>query len=82
MSFLSSVLNFFGTKSDRDMKELAPNVKEILAHKTHFDQLSNDELRQKTQNFRLEISLIIEEFNTKIQDLKIKTEKEQDRDQS
>ena len=52
MSFLSSVLNFFGTKSDRDMKELAPNVKEILAHKTHFDQLSNDELRQKTQNFR------------------------------
>ena len=81
MSFLSSVLNFFGTKSDRDMKELAPNVKEILAHKTHFDQLSNDELRQKTQNFRLEISLIIEEFNTKIQDLKIKTEKEQDRDQ-
>ena len=43
MSFLSTILNFFGTKSDRDMKELVPVVKEILTHDTYFTNLSNNQ---------------------------------------
>ena len=70
MSFLSTILNFFGTKSDRDMKELAPIVEEILTHDTYFTNLSNNELREKTFEFKSGINLIVDNFNKHINSLK------------
>ena len=43
-SFLSTILNLFGTKSQSDMKELAPNVQDVLASEPDVSNLSNDEL--------------------------------------
>ena len=80
MSFLSTILNFFGTKSDRDMKELVPSVKEMLALETNFNQLSNNQLRDKTLDFKSKIHLVIQEFNDQIEDLKKKSEDEKIRE--
>ena len=73
MNFLSTILNFFGTKSDRDMKELAPSVNEILAYSSSFSNFSNDELRQKTFDFKSQIKLIVEDYDKEIQQLKEKS---------
>ena len=52
MSFLSTILNFFGTKSQRDMKELTPVVEKILITESEISKLSNDKLRNKTIEFK------------------------------
>ena len=57
MSVFSTILNFFGTKSDRDMKELAPSVNEVLSHTQTFSNFSHDQLREKTLDFKLEKTL-------------------------
>ncbi|MDR1758379.1 MAG: preprotein translocase subunit SecA [Bacteroidales bacterium] len=48
-NFLSKI---FGTKADRDMKELRPVLGHILEAYESIKNLSNDELREKTQKFR------------------------------
>ena len=80
MSFLSTILNFFGTKSDRDMKELAPNVNEILTYSSSFSNFSNDELRQKTLDFKSQIKLAVENYDKEIQQLKKQSFDEKNRD--
>lgn len=70
MSFLSTILNFFGTKSKRDMKELAPVVDKVLHYSAAVSSLSNDELRKKTIHFKLEIQKIVKSFDDKINSLK------------
>ena len=77
MSFLSTILNFFGTKSKRDMKELAPSLQNILAYSTEVSKLSNDGLRNKTLEFKKDIANIIQSFDDQIETLKdqIKEEK-------
>ncbi|MBF25066.1 MAG: preprotein translocase subunit SecA [Flavobacteriales bacterium] len=78
MNFLSTILNFFGTKSDRDLKELNPILKEILSHQISFQNLSNDDLRQKTIDFKSSLDLISKDYNDKITILRksVKHEKE------
>ena len=80
MSFLSTVLNFFGTKSQRDMKELAPNVQKILSFESKISVLSNDELRDKTIEFKKLITQVIKRFDDKINVLKNQVDNESDRD--
>ena len=57
MSFLSTLLNFFGTKSGRDMKELTPVVEQVLKKSSPISKLSNDQLRQKTLDFKINIAV-------------------------
>ena len=45
----------FGTKSDRDLKELRPIVAKIQEVYPTIEKLSNDELRQKTHDFKQKI---------------------------
>ena len=71
MSFLSTILNFFGTKSKRDMKELTPVVDKVLHYSSEVSSLSNDELRKKTTHFKLEIQKIINSFNNQINGFKL-----------
>jgi len=80
MSFLSTVLNFFGTKSDRDMKELAPSVNEVLSHGESFSNFSNNELREKTLDFKSQIELLIANLDKDIQDLKKQSLDDKNRD--
>lgn len=50
-----SVSKIFGTKSDRDLKEIQPIVEKILSVYPKFSSLSNDELRAKTAEFKKRI---------------------------
>ena len=45
----------FGTKADRDMKELQPLLKKTLAAYETIKDLSIDDLRHKTVEFREKI---------------------------
>ena len=80
MAFFSSILNFFGTKSKRDMKELAPFVQEVLAHSETFKKKSDNQLREKTNDFKLDINKIVTNFNKQIKLLIENVKKEKDRD--
>ena len=63
MGILSTILNLFGTKSQRDMKELSPILKKILDFDSDLSSLSNDELRTKTTIFKSKINTAIESFD-------------------
>ena len=53
MSFFSKL--FGGSKSEKDVKKIQPFVAEINRHFTSFQSLTNDQLRNKTQEFRKRI---------------------------
>ncbi|MDD4528614.1 MAG: preprotein translocase subunit SecA [Bacteroidales bacterium] len=55
-NFLSSL---FGNKSQRDLKELKPILESCLKAYPNISKLSNDELREKTQEFKNKISSTI-----------------------
>ncbi|GAA5522541.1 preprotein translocase subunit SecA [Aliifodinibius salicampi] len=48
--------SIFGTKSEQDLKKIWPIVEEINEHYEKMEQLSDEELKQKTENFRQKIS--------------------------
>ena len=50
LGFLSKI--FGGSKSDKDVKRIAPQIDEINRYYNEFQSLSIDELRNKTQEFR------------------------------
>lgn len=50
------ISKIFGTKSDRDRKELEPIVAKILAEYPKLATLNNDELRAKTADFKSRIA--------------------------
>ena len=53
MSLVNSIIKaFVGDKSKKDVKELQPIVKKIRSFESALQQLSHDELRQKTAEFK------------------------------
>ena len=57
MSIVNSLLKvFLGDKSGKDLKKLTPLVDEINKHFHGMSDISNDELRSKTHNFKQIIS--------------------------
>lgn len=68
----------FGSKSEKDVKNLAPLVDEIKAEYEVILKLSNDELRQKTVDFRQKIAAHIREEENEIKELKNKIENDLD----
>ena len=54
------VKKLFGTKQDRDVKGYLPRVEEVNRYFESFHDLSNDELRGKTAEFRKRISTHLE----------------------
>ncbi|MGN0030302.1 MAG: preprotein translocase subunit SecA [Marinilabiliaceae bacterium] len=77
MSILNSLLTMiFGSKSDKDMKEIAPIVSQIKEVYPTLASLSNDELRARTQALRDKIQAAIKEDVDKIAALKADSEKE------
>ncbi|TND07624.1 MAG: preprotein translocase subunit SecA [Bacteroidetes bacterium] len=59
-----------GSKSERDVKEITPVIEEVNKHYEKLRTLSNDQLRQKTQEFRKRISDFIHEEEEEIRGLK------------
>ncbi|MBZ4190312.1 preprotein translocase subunit SecA [Niabella beijingensis] len=62
--FLSKM--FGGSKSEKDVKKLAPVIEQINKNFTQYQSLSNDELRNKTQVFRQRIQDGLGEIDAKI----------------
>ncbi len=75
MSILNSLLTkIFGSKSQKDMKEIAPIISQIKAVYPTLEALSNDELRAKTQALRAKIQDAIKGNLELIEKLKAEAE--------
>ena len=68
---VSNILtSIFGTKSERDLKKIWPIVEEINEHYQKMEELSDDELKQKTEGFRKQISEATEEIEEEVASIK------------
>lgn len=65
---------FFGTKSDKDRKEIEPYVNKIKEIYPQIEQLSNDELRAHSAALQAAIAAYIADDEAQITDLKAKLE--------
>ena len=67
MSFLNNILKaFVGDKTKKDLKSILPLVDAIKSHKAALEQLSHDELRAKTLEFKAKIKEGRAPFDTEI----------------
>ncbi len=79
MSVINSVLGLFlGNKYERDLKEINPYVEKIRAEFDKLQNLSNDELRDRTFELKKEIHEGIAEFENEVKSLREKSESEED----
>src|SRR5690625_2521232 len=62
--------SIFGTKSERDLKKIWPVVEEINEHYEKMQQLSDDEIKQKTASFRQKVSNATEQVTDEIASIK------------
>ena len=70
MSFVNSLLKvFLGDKSGKDLKKLTPIVDEINNHFNKISSISNDQLRNKTIEFKKLISDETNDINSSISKL-------------
>ena len=65
---------FFGTKSDKDRKEIEPYVNKIKEIYPQIEQFSNDELRAHSAALQAAIAAYIADDEAQITDLKAKLE--------
>lgn len=69
-SIVKSITNLFGNKSQRDVKDLWPIVAEINQYFDSYASLSNDELRNKTIEFKSRIADYLSDIDQQINALK------------
>ncbi len=75
-----TITKIFGSKADRDLKELNPMVGIINAEYAKISSLSNDELRHKTVEFKERINEHLKEIDDEITELEQKAEADPDMD--
>ncbi len=78
-SFISKL---FGSKSARDIKEITPLVEQAKSEFAKIQTISNDELRNRSFEFRKKIQDHIAEVSTEIASIKSRIESEFDMDMS
>jgi len=79
-NMLDFISKLFGSKSERDVKSILPIVEKIKAEFAKLGDISNDELRAKTINFKETIASGLSGIDTEIQAIKDRTENEPDLD--
>ena len=78
MSIINSVLGLFlGNKYERDIKEINPYITKIHSEFEKLQELSNDALRDLTENLKKEIQSSIEGDENEIKSLREKAEAEE-----
>ncbi len=71
MSIINNILTkLFGSKSEKDMKEIAPIVAKIKEVYPQISALSNDDLRAKTASLRQQINDSIKDLQEEIEKLR------------
>ncbi len=82
MSLLNSVLKVFvGDKTKKDLAGILPLVSEINQYFDSYNELSNDQLRNKTQGFKDLINKNLNQVQDQINELKIEINQTDDIDQ-
>jgi len=74
LGFISKI--FGGNKSEKDVKKILPVIKEINAHFESYASLSNDELRNKTNEFRQRIAEHLADIDAQIAAKKAEAEED------
>jgi len=83
MSFINSVLKaFVGDKSKKDVKELQPIVKQIKSFEAEMENLSLDEIRQKTIDFKQRIKESYKDITAQIAELEKEVHESNDIDKN
>jgi len=75
---LGIIKKMFGTKYDRDVKKYNPIVEEINEYYKQYNSLSNDELRNKTVEFKDRIAEHLKDIDSEISELKERANTEED----
>ena len=76
MAIADILKKVFGSKSDRDMKQVKPILDKVLAAYPEIDALSNDDLRARSAALREKIALVEKPFEDRIAEIKAELEKE------
>ncbi|MBQ8021362.1 MAG: preprotein translocase subunit SecA, partial [Bacteroidales bacterium] len=76
MAVAGILKKIFGSKADRDMKQVRPYLDKILAAYPAIDKLSNDELRARTEELKEKIRAVEAPFEQRIADIKAELEKD------
>ena len=71
---LGLLSKLFGSKSDRDIKQIQPLVEQIKAVYPQLAALSNDELRVKTQIFKQTIASFLADIDAELAEVKTQSE--------
>ena len=70
MAFANIIGKLFGTKADRDMKQVRPILDKILAAYDSIDKLSNDELRARSAALRERLREVEAPFEARIEEIR------------
>lgn len=70
MALVDIIKKVFGSKSERDMKQVKPILEKVLAAYKDIDKLSNDELRARTEELKKKIREREEPFEKCIAEIK------------
>ncbi len=70
MALVDIIKKVFGSKSERDMKQVKPVLEKVLAAYKDIDKLSNDELRARTEELKKKIRAREEPFEKRIAEIK------------
>jgi len=73
---LGLLSKLFGSKSNRDIKLIQPLVEKTKEEFAKLSSVSNDELRQKTLDFKIRIQEFLAEIDVEIAEVKAKAESE------
>ena len=73
---LALISKLFGSKSNRDIKLIQPLVEKTKEEYAKLSAISNDELRQKTLDFKVRIKEYLAEIDVEIAEVKAKAESE------
>lgn len=69
-SFNTILQKLFGSKAERDMKEIKPTLEKVLASYQRIDKLTDDQLREETEKIKKIIADRIAQDEAKKQDIK------------
>ncbi len=76
MAIASILKKVFGSKADRDLKQIRPVLNKVLEAYGPIDKLSNDELRAKTEELKARLRECEAPFEKRIAEIKAKMEED------